>query len=92
MFNYSFFLSKIVLFKRKLEKFGRGRQATDHNTIRYMRFVLCITKATNTHSEYVILIAFTRQQCLRERPSLFLYTYVSRLVIKREELCRKIRF
>jgi len=32
-----------------------------------MRFACWITKATNTHSEYVILIAFPRQQLLRER-------------------------
>ena len=35
-----------------MEKYGRARQATDDNIIR------CITKATDTHSEYVILIAF----------------------------------
>jgi len=32
-----------------------------------------ITKATNTHSEYVILIAFPRQQWLHEQVSTFLY-------------------
>jgi hypothetical protein len=31
-----------------------------------MRFPCWITKATDTHSEYVILIAFSRQQWLRE--------------------------
>jgi len=29
-----------------------------------------INKGTDTHSEYIILIAFPRQQCLRERPSI----------------------
>jgi len=28
-----------------------------------------ITKDTDTHSEYVLLIIFARQRCLRERPS-----------------------
>jgi hypothetical protein len=35
-----------------------------------MRIACCITKATGTHSEYVILIAFPRQQWLRERASM----------------------
>jgi hypothetical protein len=34
-----------------LEKFGRARQATDDNTIRRMRFVCWIPKATDTNSE-----------------------------------------
>jgi hypothetical protein len=40
--------------------------------IRHMRFVCWITKATDTHLEYsyVILIAFPRQQWLRERASM----------------------
>jgi hypothetical protein len=33
-----------------------------------------------THSEYLILIAFPRQQRLRERASLLLYTYIACLV------------
>jgi len=39
-------------------------------------------KATNTHSEYVILIAFPRQQWLHERASVLRYTYISCLVGK----------
>ena len=39
-----------------------------------------MTKATNTHSEYVILISFPLQQWLHERPPLFRYTYISGLV------------
>jgi len=38
-------------------------------TIWRMRSSRWITKATNTPSEYVILIAFPRQQWLRERVS-----------------------
>ena len=38
-------------------------------TIRRMRIACCIPKATNTHSEYVILIAFPRQHWLRELAS-----------------------
>jgi len=39
-------------------------------TIRGMRCACWITKATNTQSEYVILIGFLRQQWLRERSSM----------------------
>ena len=48
--------------------FPPARQATD-NTIRRMCVACWITKATNTHSEYVVLAAFSRQQWLRERVS-----------------------
>jgi hypothetical protein len=44
-----------------VEKYGRARQATDDNIIRRMRFACWITKATNTHSECVIRIAFLLQ-------------------------------
>ena len=41
-------------------------QATDDNIIRHMRIACWIPKATNTHSEYVILTAFPLQQWLHE--------------------------
>ena len=53
-----------------MEKYGTARQATDDNIIRRMRFACPITKATDTHLEYVILIAFAQQQWLRECSSL----------------------
>jgi hypothetical protein len=40
-----------------------------------------ITEATNTHSEYVIFIAFTLQQWLRERASGLCYKYSILLVL-----------
>jgi hypothetical protein len=45
-----------------VEKYGTARQATVDKVRRRMRFACWITKATDTHSEYVILIAFPRQQ------------------------------
>jgi hypothetical protein len=45
-----------------------------------MRVACWITKATDTHSEYVILTAFARQQWLRERASLSRYTYTAVLL------------
>jgi hypothetical protein len=59
-----------------VEKHGTAEQTTDDNIIRRMRFACWITKATDTHSEYVILIAFPRQQWLGESASLLrLYVY-----------------
>jgi len=45
-----------------LEKYGRTRRATDANIVWRMRIACWIPKATDTHSEYVILIAFPLQQ------------------------------
>jgi len=45
-----------------------------------MRTACWITKATNTHSEYVILIAFPQQQWLQERASMLPYMYIACLV------------
>jgi hypothetical protein len=57
-----------------VEKYGRARQATDDNIIRRMRIAYWITKATDTHSEYGILIAFLQQKLLSERASILRYT------------------
>ena len=46
-----------------MEKDGRAGQATDDNTVRCMHFACWVTDTTNTHSEYVILIACPLQQC-----------------------------
>jgi hypothetical protein len=45
-------------------------------TIWRMRIACSIAKATNTHSECVIIIAFQRQQWLHKRALLLRYTYV----------------
>jgi hypothetical protein len=54
-----------------VEKYGRTRESTDDNIIRRMRFACWITKATDTHSEYVILTA------LRDRAVTLRYTYIA---------------
>jgi hypothetical protein len=46
-----------------------------------MRIACWITKATNTHSEYVTLIAFPLQQWLHERASMLRCTYINCLVL-----------
>jgi hypothetical protein len=55
---------------RKFKVLQPDGQTTDDNTTRRMRFACCITKATDTHSEYVILIALPWAQWLRERASM----------------------
>jgi hypothetical protein len=49
-------------------------------TIPRMRITCWISKATYTHSEYVILIYFERQRCLHERASIVLCKYIACLV------------
>ena len=52
-------LCSITFFRKScrlwdnVEKYGTARQATDDNIIRRMRFAYWITKATDTHSEYL---------------------------------------
>jgi len=46
-----------------------------------MRIAYWITKATNTHSEYIQLIAFSLQQLLHERASILRYTYIADLFL-----------
>ena len=62
-----------------MEKYGTARQATDDNIIRRMRFACRITKATDTHSEYVILMAFHGYNGYANAPVLC-YTYIACLV------------
>ena len=54
-----------------MEKCGRARQSTDDNIIRRMRFTCWVTKATDTHSVYVILIALPRQQNYMNAPQCY---------------------
>jgi hypothetical protein len=49
-------------------------------TIWRMHIACWIPKVTNTHSEYVILIAFPPQQWLHERASMLCHTYIDCLV------------
>ena len=54
------FARKSFRFADNVEKHFGSMQVTDNN-IRRMRLACSISKATNTHSEYVILIAFPLQ-------------------------------
>jgi hypothetical protein len=59
-------------FGRK--KYSRAGQATDNNIIRSLPVACWMTKATDRHLEYVILIAFPLQQLLHEHTSMLPYT------------------
>jgi len=52
-----------------------------------MRKQCCITKTTDTHSKYIILIGFALQQWLHERASLLRYTYIACLVVNKCVYC-----
>jgi hypothetical protein len=67
------FFQKSCRLWDNVRKYGTARQATDYNITQRMRFACWITKATDTHSEYVILIAFPHQQWLRERAFMLRY-------------------
>jgi len=73
--NFSF--KKSCLFCDKFRKYGRSRQATDDDIVLRMRFACRINKTTDTHSEFVIPVAFPQQKWLRERPSVSRNTYIA---------------
>jgi hypothetical protein len=73
----NFLFRKSCRLWNKVEKYGRARLATDDNIIRHVRFACWITKAADTHSECVTLIAFQRQQWLCERASMLRYMYIA---------------
>jgi len=45
-----------------MKKYVRARHATDDNIIWYMHFLCRTNNATDTHSEYVVLIVIPHQQ------------------------------
>ena len=63
-----------------MEKYCTAGQITDNNMIRRMRIACWIPKATNTHSEYLIHIAFPLQHWLHERAYVLRYTCNASLV------------
>ena len=58
-----------------LKKYDRAGQATGDNIICCMCNACWINKATNTHSEYIILIAFLLQKWLSEGLNITLYLH-----------------
>jgi hypothetical protein len=60
-----------------VEKYSIARQYRNGNIIWRMRIACWIPKATITHSEYVILIVFQRQQWLHKRASMLRCAYTA---------------
>ena len=63
-----------IMWKNIVE---RGRTQM---TVWRTRIACRVPKATNTHSQYIILIAFPLQHWLHKRASLLRYTYIACLV------------
>ena len=66
---------------RRVRKYSRARQPADNSIIRCMRFAWWITKATDTHSEYLIVCFYTITVVTRRALKLRLY-YIVYLVNK----------
>ena len=62
-----------------MEKYGKAGQATDDNIIGRKR-IACRISGKNRATEYVIRVAFPRQQMFREHATVFRYTYIACLV------------
>ena len=69
MFNSSFPANRAVC-EIMWENIVDSDRIQKKKTIRHMHFAVWIHKATNTQSEYVILITFPLQQWLSERSSM----------------------
>ena len=63
-----------------MQNYGRVRKNTDGNIIRRMRVANSMTKDKNTQAEYLVLIAFPRQQWLCQRASVLRCIYIACLV------------
>jgi hypothetical protein len=66
MFN-NFFRKSYISRDNVGKKFGGATETKDDDKIKHIRFECWTTKATNRHSEYVILLAFARQKLLPKR-------------------------
>ena len=65
--SITFISGNRAVYEIMWKKYDSGRQATDDNITRRMRFACWITKATDTHPERVILVASPLHQWFREQ-------------------------
>jgi hypothetical protein len=79
MFNNSFFFFENRAFFETTWK-NIAAPGRPQMTTRRMRIACWIPQSTNTHSEYVILIAFPLQQWLYESSVMLRYTNIACLV------------
>jgi len=79
--NQIHILCSVTVFRKfyrlwdNVVKYARARPATNDNIIQRMRFACWITKATDTHSEYLIPL-FHGNSWLRERGIVLCYSYL----------------
>jgi hypothetical protein len=59
-----------------MEKYGTVCHATDDIITRHVHFACCIPKATDKHSEYVILITFHGNKGLANEPLCLYVNYL----------------
>ena len=82
----NFFFRKLWRLCDNIEKCGTARQTACENITRRRKDSICISdnygKSRDTHS-YLILIAFPRQQRLRERASMLHYRCLVCAVVNR---------
>ena len=78
MINKFFYIKSCHLWNN-VEKFCIDGQDIYDNITGRMRFVCYITKATNTHLDYVIIKSFPQQHRLHECSSILRYTYTALL-------------
>jgi hypothetical protein len=75
--NIHFVISNVLFENSAVYKIARGRSQMGKWD---MRIVFCITKSTNTLSEYVMLTAFPLQRLLQEHVSMLHYTHTASFV------------
>jgi len=87
------FLRKSCTFYELMWKtYSRAGQATDDNIIRRVRLACGVTKAADTLSEYLTLIACPRQLLLREpRLNITFYVHCLSVYCNNCQSCGKIR-
>jgi len=78
VFSKAFFFKKKTLYEIKWKSVVQTERP--QITIWRMRTSCWVPKATNTHSAYVIFIAFPLQQSLHELTSVLRYMYIACLV------------
>ena len=73
LYSITFFLENLTVYEIMWKDIVEPDRP--QMTIWLMRIACRVTKATNLHSEYVIVIAFPLQQLFHERASLSCYAY-----------------
>jgi len=78
LYSIAFLFENRAVFERMWKNFVEPSRP--QMTIWRMRITCWIPRTTNTHSEYIILIALPLQQWLQKRASLLHFTFIVSLV------------